>query len=305
MVNLDSINELIDKTPEIKKNFYTGNGLPISSYNWKTGTRTTSYGQEKMIYKNPVFTSWRDELLQSLSQLKQDAFIDDLMKLLNKFSGLGDEIRFQKVESKLLILKEHLLEYVPSASDFDLKDERIPEKELISITTRILSKMQRNNHYDITCDENTMNDYVRDLFGETYQTNDQTRQGISEVGNDAGEVDIQLLYENMPIVMIEGLILESVEKKKLHGHLTKVMLNYDPNGCPYAFLLIYYKGANLKSFNKRMIDDLNSSKYEFPFEQIADLENVDTGYGELKHSQTILNRNGQKIRVHIFIASIK
>ena len=34
------------------------------------------------------------------------------------------------------------------------------------------------------------------------------------------------------------------------------------------------------------------------------LLDVDTGYGELKHAQIILNRNGQNIRVHIWTVHI-
>ena len=301
----DLIIELIDKAPEIKKNFKTEQAWPFSSYNWKTQTRTTTYSEEKMIFKNPEFMSWRDELVLGLSQLKQDEFISDLRRMLEKFSGIGDFSRFERVECKLSTLRSNISDYIPRASDIDLTDERVPEKELLNTITRILLKMQRNNHYDSNCDENTMNDYVRDLLGESYQTKDQTRQGISEDGDDAGEVDIQLLYEDLPVVMIEGLILDSVAKDKLHGHLNKVMVNYDPNGCPYAVLVIYYKGANLAAFQQRVVNDLNSNAYEFPYEQIAPLENVDTGYGELKHSQTVLNRNDQKVRVHIFSLNIR
>ena len=45
-------------------------------------------------------------------------------------------------------------------------------------------------------------------------------------------------------------------------------------------------------------------KYDYPFPRESDLVNVDTGFGELKHSQIVLNRNGQKTRVHIWTVHI-
>ena len=304
-MNIEQIKELIDKTFEIEKNFYKGDSpFRFKSPNWNTTNKKSFVLKLDMIYKDPEFVEWRTKLLYELSQLKQNDFIRKLTRELERFNGVGERERFKNVESKLKVLKENLCDYIPLASDIELDDERISEKELISTMIRILLNLQRNNHYDLTCDENTINDYIRDLLGERYQVKDQTRQGVSEGGDDAGEVDIQLLYNNLPIVMIEGLILDSVVKEKLYGHMNKIILNYDPNGCPYVILLIYYKGANLQKFHTRMIENLSPSKYQFPFEQATELENVDTGYGELKHVQTVLNRNGQKVRVHIFTANI-
>lgn len=305
LMNVEKIKLLIDKIPEIKKNFYKENIFAFRTSNLRAGTCTNSFMEEEKINKNLAFMAWRDELLSELAQLVQNDFIREIVEQLDKFNGIRDRERFESIESKLSILKENIKDYVPSASDIDLKDKYIPEKDLITVVTRILLKMQRNNHYDMNCDENTMNDYVRDLLGENYQTKDQTRQGVSENGEDAGEIDIQLLHEDLPIVMIEGIILAAVKKKELHSHINKVLNHYDPNGCPYAILLIYYKGKNLKDFHNRMIKDLNSSNYEFPFKPITQLEKIDTGYSELKHAQIVLNRNGQKLRTHIFALNIR
>ena len=77
---------------------------------------------------------------------------------------------------------------------------------------------------------------------------------------------------------------------------------YDPNGCPYAFLLIYTTVKNFDSGYENIYDYFD--KYDYPFPRENSLLDVDTGYGELKHAQIILNRNGQKIRVHIWTAHI-
>lgn len=87
-------------------------------------------------------------------------------------------------------MKDHLGEYEP---DYDsmIKDDRIPETEISDKVLRVLSKMQRNHHYDSSSSEDTMNDYIRDILDESYNVKDQTRQGDSTKGDEAGEIDTQ------------------------------------------------------------------------------------------------------------------
>lgn len=66
-----------------------------------------------------------------LVQLKQDEFIIDLMKQLNGFSGWGDKERFQKIESKLQVLKGRIEEYIVELSPAIAEDKRIPEQMLV------------------------------------------------------------------------------------------------------------------------------------------------------------------------------
>lgn len=59
-----------------------------------------------------------------------------------------------------------------------------------------------------------------------YQIKDQTRQGESQKGDDAGEVDIQICVDGFPIVMIEALVLDSLKKQYLGDHINKVLTKY-------------------------------------------------------------------------------
>lgn len=93
-----------------------------------------------------------------------------------------------------------------------------------------LSALCGNRHFNSSCDEDTMNDYVRDMLGQIFQVRDQTRQGISansktaEKGK-AGEVDIQIRNNGRPISnlrMQEGIQITSLRKSskghfKTHG----------------------------------------------------------------------------------------
>lgn len=253
--------ELIDQTPAIKSKFKTENITMFSGYDMHTHKRTSGGMDFEMIYKDLEFQLWRDELCLELAQLKQDEFIIDLMKQLNGFSGWGDKERFQKIESKLQVLKGRIEEYIVELSPAIAEDKRIPEQMLIDKMTRALTKLQRNHNYNSSSSEDTMNDYVRDILDESYQIKDQTRQGESQKGDDAGEVDIQICVDGFPIVMIEALVLDSLKKQYLGDHINKVLTKYDPNGCPYAVIVIYATMARFDSFYSKFLEYLN--QYEF------------------------------------------
>lgn len=303
MINVDAIKELIDQAPEIKTLFTTESYPVASMYDYNTGTHKTSSIDLQTIYTNPVFLQWKDRVCFELAKIEGDAYIDEIIALSSHFTGWDDKTRFDKLESKLYVLKDHLDEYKEDCSTAQIEDDsRIPEKEICDKMLRALSKLQRNHHYNADSSEDTMNDYIRDILGESYFMKDQTRQGDSENGDEAGEVDIQLGYDGLPVVMIEGIKVSSLERERLDSHMNKVLTKYDPNGCPYTFLIVYTTAKNFDLGYKNIFNHFD--KYSYPFPRECSLLDVETGYGELKHAQIILNRNGQKIRVHIWAAHI-
>ena len=302
MGTVDKIKELIEQMSTIKDNFHVENGLAFSSYDWSERKKKTCYMQVEKISDDPEFMKWRDELVLSLLQLKKDNYIDEVIKLLEKFNGWSDKKEFEQVESKLSVLKEHIEKYAINSNDLEIVDERIQEEKLVNKVLRAVSKLQRNHAYDLQSSENEMNDYIRDILDETFETKDQTRQGESEEKSDAGEVDIQIYIDGNPVVMIEGVILKSVLKEYLDKHIRKVLVNYDPNGCPYAFIIIYYKGNNFIDFYDRLIVHLN--QFQFPYERLKEIVDVDIEYAELKHAQTVLLRNDKTIRLHFYVVHI-
>lgn len=303
MVNIDAISTLIDQIPAIKSLFSQENLTMFSSYNYRTRTREHSGVELQTIYKNPDFLQWKERLCFELSQIKGDAYIDEIIALASHFTGWDDKTRFDKLESKLYVLKDHLDEYKEDYNTEEIEDDSlIPEKEICDKLLRALSKLQRNHHYGADSSEDTMNDYIRDVLDESYTIKDQTRQGESESGAEAGEVDIQICHDGLPVAMIEGIKVSSLERDRLDTHINKVLTKYDPNGCPYAFLIVYTTVKNFDSGYENIFKYFE--KYDYPFPRENDLSDVDTGYGELKHAQIVLNRNGQKIRVHIWTAHI-
>ena len=148
------------------------------------------------------------------------------------------------------------------------------------------------------------NDYIRDLLRVNHNVNDQTRQGDSENGYDAGEIDIQILdASGLPLVMVEGMKLDSLLQQYLKDHIDKVLVNYDPNGCPYVFLLIYTTVTGYDEFYRNLLNYLE--EFEFPYERQTDIKDLETGYTELRHAQTVLLRSEKYVRVHFYVAHIR
>lgn len=67
--------------------------------------------ETRTIYNPPQFLKWKDQLCFELNKIQGDNYVHDIIKLLNGFSGLSDENRFEKLESKLRWVREHLDEY--------------------------------------------------------------------------------------------------------------------------------------------------------------------------------------------------
>ncbi len=304
MVDVDAIKELIDRIPEIKTLFSTNRTIMyISPYNRNTGERKKTGIEWQTIYEQPGFLEWRDQLCFELNKIKSNAYICEIIKLLTHFNGYGEKERFERLESKLYVLRDHLEEYREDCFDEQTDDDtRVPEEEICGKILRAVCKIQSNSNYDKDSSEDTMNDYVRDILGESYIVRDQTRQGESENGDRAGEVDMQICFEDLPIAMIEAIKVSSLERNRLAAHMNKVLTKYDPNGCPYVFLVIY---TTVKRFDVGYKNILNYfDGYEYPYPRETNLQEVDTGYGEVKHAKITLNRNDKKTRVHIWIVHI-
>ena len=86
--------------------------------------------------------------------------------------------------------------------------------------------------------------YIRDLLrAKGYFVSDQTMTGTSINGKHIGELDLEIRLEpNIPWTMCEMLNLRGSGASQRHYwdmHLQKIMVNYNPNGLPFLFLLAY------------------------------------------------------------------
>ena len=125
MGTADKIRDLIEQTATIKANFHLENSLSFSPCDWRKREKKINYMQVEKINDDPEFMRWRDELVLSLSELKKDDYINEVIKLLKKFDGLTDKTKFEQVESKLSVLKEHIDEYIINSNNLTIVDERV------------------------------------------------------------------------------------------------------------------------------------------------------------------------------------
>lgn len=175
-----------------------------------------------------------------------------------------------------------------------------------------LSSLCSNRHYNSTSDEDTMNDYVRDILGQGLQVRDQTRQGISgnsryaEKGH-AGEVDIQIRNNGRPIGIYEGLRLESVTEKIIHEHIAKATVNYNPQGVKEVFVVAYVikRSTGFGSFWKRFVACIRQYKADSPEHQVIwDDEAEETGLSAVRSIHGTYYIDDEEHSVHVLAVKI-
>lgn len=183
-----------------------------------------------------------------------------------------------------------------------LSEDSWTEETMSKNILKALLKVQGNKTF---CDkkEDELNDGVRDVLSMVYEMKDQTRQGTSPSGKDAGEVDLQICRDGFPIAMIEGLKVNSVDRNYIQTHIDKVLTCYDPFGCPYIYVVIY---ATAKKFAEFWVKCLNyiREEYNFPYvvkEEIRELNHI---YATSRHAKTILLRNDREVAVHFYALSV-
>lgn len=164
----------------------------------------------------------------------------------------------------------------------------VSEKGLLTDMLFCCERLQANHSYKDAL-EDDINDFIRDLLTAiSYDLRDQTRQGTSDAGKQAGEVDILIRKENMPFAIVEGLRLSSVDRAYISKHINKIY-KYDTLGNGCNFLIGYVKAKNFNQFWGNYIAYLES--YNFPFELMEFNMDSDNQYSELKVACAKLKRN--------------
>ncbi|WP_426697982.1 hypothetical protein ACP6EV_10145 [Aeromonas hydrophila] len=117
----------------------------------------------------------------------------------------------------------------------------------------VLQRLARD--HDIGKSENAKNDYVRSMMmAKNYNVLDQTREGNSSTGADAGEIDILINdARGQLFTIIEALKLSSVDTTKILEHYLKLLHNYNPLQVQRTFLITYYDGNNFEQWWERYI----------------------------------------------------
>ena len=186
---------------------------------------------------------------------------------------------------------------------FEKEEKAVSENSLIEDLTGTLCRLQKNRKYSAIDKEDAFNDYVRDMLENAkYEIKDQARTGNSSNKKEAGELDLQICEHGCPVILLEGIRLDSLRQKDLEAHILKLLVNYDPNGCKSHILLIYATMRRLDFFCsklKRYLQDFN-----YPYNTKCNLFETETDYTDIKHFSITLERNERNIRFHCFVVGI-
>lgn len=153
-------------------------------------------------------------------------------------------------------------------------------------------KLQSNSTY-FAISENQRNDFIRDLLKmANYDVMDQTRRGESTVGKCAGEVDILIEEDGLPITVIEALNLDSLNTQYLDKHIDKIY-SYDTVGNIFNIILSYVRVSDFSKFCEKYSNHIKEHQYLYPLISVDDSFRVkDLSYSDIRVMKTVHNRNG-------------
>lgn len=120
--------------------------------------------------------------------------------------------------------------------------------------------------------EDERNDFLDNMLDSAgYRTKDQTRFGFTELKN-LGENDIQVLnHDGIIFSIIEGMNLESINKKYMEKHWKKIF-KYDAVGLKENFILTYASVKNFNDFWKKYKQTLLECEFEYPIVKSDDIK---------------------------------
>lgn len=287
---MSNLLQQIDRVEEIRT-LFTTEYVSFVKAAYKPALQTP----RRTIHKNIVYMNWRAEVEMELDALTPSACIDDIRRLFRKIdNGFSEEVEFDRLEAKLLVLKKNLL--IQKSEIIQEDEAKFQELELTQNILHALVNIQKTNLFHGRS-EDDINDGVRNALDMLYEVKDQTRQGKSETGKRSGELDILLCKKSMPWAIVEALRLSFLDKDSLSKHINKALTNYDPIGCKNSYVIIYAMAPDFNILWRNIVAYLND--YVFPFDIIRGIEEVAGDYAEAKRGFVCLNRNGTLVKLHI------
>ncbi len=203
----------------------------------------------------------------------------------------------ERLYKEFIKLEDKLISYLEKEPVVSINEDIVSADVL-----KALQNVQKNRIY-YRQKENTINDGVRDCLDMKYGLRDQTRQGESVSGKDAGEVDLMLYNNGKPLALMEGLKLNYVDSVKLSNHINKAMKNYDPIGCPLIYLLVYSPEKAFEGFWRRLVSYI--SCFSFPYEISEEFHEINTSFTQSRHGKMKLLRNGKPVSFHLYAIVMK
>lgn len=305
---ISNLESLINQTGEIKSQFKKEHIIK-ARFNGQSGGIDFN-----VIYNNPEFIKWKSAIEYELDRLPNSRLINEIRTLL-KMNGWNDESKFIQLEAKLQILKEHLPEIIPdsrgSMQTYSSNEERLNAQllaagDFLADLIAVCDVLCNNRTYDQTSQENSMNDYIRDMLrarGYT-EVRDQTRHGVSASGNNVGSVDILVTKNGKESTLIEGLNLKNVDKGYIDKHIQKSILNYNALGTA-TFILAYVSAVEFQGFWERYCDYLRGYEYPKPVEIRRDFNIQTHPNAAIRVADIVISKDDYDFPVYFLAVNVR
>lgn len=100
-------------------------------------------------------------------------------------------------------------------------------------------------------DEDGLNREIRNLLDSAitrfgYTIADQTQQGLGKTDKNAGELDIRISKNGIPVAIYEGLIHK--DKDWLYNHIDKAIGRYNQSGCKAVYVVEFSRNKGFGGF---------------------------------------------------------
>lgn len=259
-----------------------------------------------------------DKMIKDITNLEEFLTVcfwdwDFLPNQVNILTSLSIE---NPSEFLLFMDYEELDDYI-ELMDVDLKEKYLQNREKIKSldkedksTFSLLNKdflkaliSVQKNHLYIGKTEDEINDYIRDMLQIKWDVHDQTRQGESETGKQAGEVDFVFMNKGMPFALAEALKTDSMNEAYIHKHITKAIDNYNPSGYPFVFLVMYVTTKDFIAFWSKCFSYLQA--YDYHYDVSSEIAEYELPYTEIRQARTIIIRNGKFVTIQFYAVHMK
>ncbi len=251
--------------------------------------------------------------------------IDDFKIILHSGESILFNARYMELEellnirpvTKPIVLLGNTKEPAIEVKKITIKEQKkeLTEDKLLEILINDVASLQQKNRaikeeedkYTVISSEilnrslapfNYFTD-VQDLSGKT----DKIENKNPELGG-MGELDLRFLNGNRKLSHIgEALVLHSINTDYTKAHLKKIF-DYDANGLPVNFMIIYSKVKDFNSLWQKYSNLVKEYEFEYPLidKEFVDLSEELTKYAGIKVGLTKHLRGGRICKLyHFFI----
>lgn len=287
------LKELTKRIPEIEQEF-TMEYCPTMYFGGREAGLDLPTIRNSEKYQN-----WRALIEANLDELPQTKQIDELRLSFKKIDGgWTEKTAFNRLKAQLNALNEYLDIQDDHATAEDIFSEDALNNNILHACVEVQG--DNNNHGK---QEDEINDKIRSCLRMLYDVYDQTRQGVSESGKKAGEIDFLIKRAGIPVAIFEALRMSALTKDNLTTHVNKVLDNYDPVGCPFAFVMVYVTAGEFATFWNKLFAFLQ--EFEFPYERQTSLNEIETGITEIRRAKITLKRSDKDVVFYVYAMNMK